>query len=344
MIGRSREEVQRWVSGREQVPRVHLAEIVSQLAGDVELDHVLRLKDCEDLADRLGRVLDQLARKLGVDASPLRGEVRARLDWISAPDRLLGGTIAATQYVRHLADATFAFRTVLDALVKADFTLFDMETLARHLRYPQNHYVGLAMNLPQLLPENNGNARMVREVLLRSVRRTVREVDGSSLGLLKYHALHMLARHGEESDRDSVNDYLGSAIAAPDVLAEKLGYSGLIMSGHNTDEIAQEYVYKLARNPDLAKVDLTFDATHYGDATISPQGRLPDRITSYGRLAGNIVRHFFSPDFYGPIVDVDSFRLLSIIDTDGGSFPCRSRSRSLSSGLAGRDAFAWSGR
>lgn len=318
MIGRSREEVQRWVSGREQIPRVHLAEIVSQVANDRELDHVLRLKDCEDLNDRLGRLLDRLAKKLGTDPPLLRSGVRAQLDRISRPDRGVGGTRAATHYVRHLADAIFAFRTVLDSLTKAEFTLFEMETLARHLRYPQNHYVGLMMEIPRLLPEHNGVAQMIRETMLQSARSTAFGVADPSWGLLKHHALHMLARHGEETDRDSVNEYLDSTVTVPDVLAKKLGYSGLIMSGHNTDEVAQEYVYFLARNQELARVDLTFDATHYGDATTSRQGHLPDNVVSYTRLSSNIVRHFFSPDIYGPIVDVDSFRLLSIIDLDGG--------------------------
>lgn len=62
IIGRSRTEVQRWVSNREQIPRHHLAEIAAQLGTPDDLEYVIKLKECEDFADNLRRKLDDLAR------------------------------------------------------------------------------------------------------------------------------------------------------------------------------------------------------------------------------------------------------------------------------------------
>jgi plasmid maintenance system antidote protein VapI len=62
IIGHDRTQVQRWINGREQIPRHHLAEIAIQLGSYTDLEYALKLKECEDSTDTLKRRIRELSR------------------------------------------------------------------------------------------------------------------------------------------------------------------------------------------------------------------------------------------------------------------------------------------
>jgi len=321
-IGRSREEVQRWTSEREQIPRHHLAEIAVQLGCDSELDHVMQLKTGEELANRLVAQLKELARRAGCTVEQLKDNVFRVIAARAADELTLTDTERATIYVHHLIDAQFVIRLWLEAAVTGEFTgMIAPINIDRHLRYPSNHFFGLVLDLGgPLLPA--GHLGHLAELRLRTLAglRTLAEsrpTDGSE-ELARHHAIHILARHGQADDRAIVHDIIADARSSTDPLATRLGYMGLIMNSGDPETI-ERYTAMLRRDPRLLRADLTFDAVHYGDAKLDRSGHLPETVSHFERSIGNILRHLERPDQYAPIAELDSLRLLHVMDRTGSA-------------------------
>ncbi|MFN4261388.1 MAG: hypothetical protein ACK4RK_19045 [Gemmataceae bacterium] len=65
----------RWVNEREQIPRIHLAELARQFR-TADVQYLFRLKDCEDLADHLNRQANRFSRSLGLGPYPAQALFR----------------------------------------------------------------------------------------------------------------------------------------------------------------------------------------------------------------------------------------------------------------------------
>jgi hypothetical protein len=91
---------------------------------------------------------------------------------------------------------------------------------------------------------------------------------------------------------------------------------GLIM--HTRDpETVDRYLALLTRDPFLARADINFDAVHYGDITLQHGEAIPATIVRHDRLVSSIVRRLEQPDTYRFISELDSYRLLAIMDQAG---------------------------
>ncbi len=320
-IGRSRIEVQRWISGREQVPRVHLAEIASQVSDRSALDYALRLKDCEDLSDRLRRHLRDLARSTSLDSQILEHLVFANIDSRVSEEFAANLMDRASLQVYYLADAVFAFRLWAEAAMKDEHgAVITHDNIQRHLRYPVNHFVGLGLDLANLLPAPEEPAHDLagfREVGLEGLWRLA---DSRSLfdsdGFIRQHALHLLARHGNGPDRDNVNDRVVHARAKADPLSRRLGFTGLILSRADRD-LAAEYRGLLDCDLYLAKADMMFDAIHYGDVSIDESGNALVKDSALRQTVTNYLRHLEHPEQYGSMAELNCFRLIRIMDRRG---------------------------
>lgn len=312
MIGRSREEVTRWSTGREQIPRIHLVEIASQLS-PADLDYVLKLKDCEDAYDRVVRQAALLSRASRVDADDVVAHLVRAMDGAMQSVHVDRST-EALEWVRNLSAAIFALRTWTD-FIQSHGTrpLIDSGNIGRHLQYPVNLLVGTLLT--------GGGATAAEVTRTAGLVELRRLVDGTketaAVPVIRQHALHLLARYGDAGDRDIVNGLLGENARSTDLLTRKLGYCGLMMSPDVGQESADEFVYYLSQDDRLAKIDLAFDATHYGDLSLSRANEIQEPAGSFVGLATNIAKHYENPDRYRTLSDADAFRLLTIIDTAG---------------------------
>lgn len=308
-IGRSRAEVTRWTSGREQMPRMHLAEVADQFGSPDALDYVMRLKDCEDAQDQLLRWSSRLAKRVGTSSPTVGDTLLVSVDALANP--VLSGIAAAQDRMRLLTVAKFAVTQWALFAEGDNEDLFTPESIGRHLRYPLNHFMGTLLQDASPAP----SAILITRALgLANLRKLVKaEGVAERIPLIHHHAIHMLARYGEDNDRATVSDLIIQGVNSEDRLSRKLGFSGLIMAQGTDSEISDKFLYELTRDPELAAVDLAFDATHYGDLNLDAAGQLRPLDRLAPMLLKSIAKHYTLPQVYGRQADIDAFRALSAL-------------------------------
>lgn len=310
-IGKGREQITRWVSGREQIPRPYLVEIASSIGSERDVDHVLRLKDAEDCRDGLQRQAKRFAKLAHVEAEDAVSAMLLAMDR-SLKSVHIDEIARLSEWIRNLGDATFTLRTWADFLQDGTTnpTLISAGNVSRHLQYPVNLFFGAVL-------EMTPGSSIAREVGLAELRRLVGGAPhAEAVPLIRQHALHLLGRYGDAADRETVTHMVNSGTQSADALDRKLAYCGLIMSSSGV-EAAEEFVYHLARDEVLAGVDLAFDATHYRDLTLDQDGTLQKPRAALVGLATNIAKHYENPGRYGQLADADAFRMLRVIEIGG---------------------------
>ena len=275
------------------------------------LDYALKLKDCEDAQDYLLRLSSRLAKRIGTRSSDIGDTLLAAVDVLANLN--LSGIAAAQERMRFLTVANFAVGQWLLFAESNNTDLFTGESIGRHLCYPVNHFMG-ALLLDDL--ETSGPSLLITRVLgLTNLRELAKSSPVTNrVPLIRHHAIHMLARYGDEDDRATVQDMILQGLNSEDRLSRKLGFSGLIMAQGADSEIADKYLYELTRDSELAAVDLAFDATHYGDLSLSSDGQLRPLDSFAPILVQNITKHYTRPQIYGCLADIDAFRALSTLE------------------------------
>ena len=310
-IGRTRAEITRWTSGREQIPRVHLAEAADQIGPPWALDYALRLKDCEDAEDHLARSSLRLARRIGTKSPDIAEAVRGAVEPLRNPN--LDGITAAQELMRLLTAANFAVSQWTAFVENNDIDLFTPDSIGRHLRYPVNHFVGTL--LAEAHAQRAPSLIVTRTLGLANLRKLVGDSSlAAKVPLIPHHSIHMLARYGDESDRATVQGTVLQDLKSDDRLSRKLAYSGLIQSPSADADVSDRYLYELTRDPQLARIDLAFDATHYGDLTLSADSQLRPLDHAAPKLLQNILKHYSQTDAYGRLAEIDALRALSTLE------------------------------
>lgn len=242
IIGRSRTEVQRWVSRREQIPRHHLAEIAAQLGTPGDLERAIKLKECEDFADNLRRRLGDLARVSKCDPGEIESATFALLNKKTGEGSPPDSDEYASVLLYNMTHAAFVFRQWSNAAQNRDFSdILSPQSMKLHIRYPANHFLGLALSLGSL----GGLLAEFQDLGLEYLRQlaSVKEPDGSH-HLPSQHAVHMLARFGTATDQSLVGEVIESATQSDDPLSVRLGYAGLIQRSENQN-LAEKYTWML---------------------------------------------------------------------------------------------------
>jgi plasmid maintenance system antidote protein VapI len=311
MLGHDRAQVQRWVNGREQIPRHHLAEMAAQLGTQTDLEYALKLKEYEDFADSLRRRIRELSRIGKMDVEETESAVFELLQRKTADEEHNdpGGYTSALLY--NITHASFIIRLWQDAAAEGDFSsILTRQNLKLHIQYPANHFLGLALRLP--MRDRMADAR---EQCLGSLRRIATEqAEGDPTQIsYRHHAMHIIGRYGTEEDQAFVAELLRDSLQSSDPVAVRLGYSGLTLHpGHQA--LAEQYVCLLERNPTLADVDLAFDAVHYGDCRLTQALTLPKRVPGVTNSVTNLVRRLSQPGDYQAIQVLDMFRLCMLLE------------------------------
>jgi transcriptional regulator with XRE-family HTH domain len=311
MIGVEATRIQRWISGREPIPRYHLAEIARQIGSPGDEGYVLRLKDCEDLADQISKRAAELARHTrNMTGKQIEGAVLRRVGNLLSQETGVSLYGRAEVLTRHLVDAHFAMQSWLQT-VEQDYNprspLFFPITVARHLQYPVNHFVGVLLDLDAF-----------REGGLINIHRLVEKegVRNQADQLVRQHAIHMLARHGSATDRDFIKEILQQESASQDLMMKRLGFVGLLLV-ESDPEVMGQFLAELERNPKLATVNTLFDAVHYGDIHVEAKDGIPDAYSEFTRAIPHILRHLEQPRQYQNILALELQKLLHILEKVG---------------------------
>lgn len=126
MIGVEPTQVQRWISGRELIPRHHLAEIAKQIGLPREEGYVLRLKDCDDFAGWLSKQATELANYVGeMTGEQIERAILQRVEDLLSQEAGLERNDRVEMLAIHLLDASSAIRSLLQsAMLDCNHPLF----------------------------------------------------------------------------------------------------------------------------------------------------------------------------------------------------------------------------
>ncbi|WP_329127253.1 helix-turn-helix domain-containing protein [Streptomyces sp. NBC_01465] len=315
VLGRSRTEVQRWINGREQIPRHHLAEIAAYLGSADELEYAMKIKECEDFGDALRRKLREVARISNANPETLVKSVFGLLHEKTADTSMQSGEIGyASALLYNITRANFIYRIWTGVVYSRDFTdLIAPEHIKLHLQYPANHFLGLAL---QSNEKGSVASSHVHDALAH-LRRLASDSPASEVGgLPRHHAIHMLARAGTQADQALVQELVWDATKSPDPLSVRLGYVGLIVRTGNED-VAEKYLWLLQHRQELAVADVMFEALHYGDTELTSNFQLPTSSLSFRRSLASIARRFQNPGSSSAVLELEAFRLQGILDRLG---------------------------
>lgn len=324
LIACDRSVVQRWVNRREQIPRHHLAEIAAHLGSADDLDYAIKLKECEDFADALGRRLREIAKVGKCDPTIIESRLFELLRRKTREEGLASEDQYASALLYNMTHAGFVMRLWSHAASSRDFSkLLSPDNMKLHIRYPANHFLTLALDFGDTSP-TMANFRGSALKYLREVAVTKQphcELSG-------HHAIHMLARSGDSSDETLVESLLSHASSSDDLLATRLGYAGLIMK-HQDEQLADRYVWMLQRQEELARVDTLFEALHYGDVDLGPSRDMPQRAPSFEKSISNVARRLEGAGAVGALRDLEVFRLTRLLSQlTPGFFDSRQGTRS----------------
>lgn len=309
----------RWVHGDEQIPRAYLAELAQHFP-PADITYLLRLKDCEDFSDQLHRRAAALSEAAGLGPYPARSLLR-QIHNLVIQEHPSDSSGRVDAVLRHLIDATGAVLTVQRvADVGFHEPLLMAPTVAR-FRYPMNHFIGTLIDLDEFVPAKAPEAKNVerfRERLLGDLRGTATATPQRNRWneLARQFSVHVLARHGYEADRARVKELLASKGGSADPLLRRISFTGIILGGSDT-EAMDRFLRALQQDAALDRVNLFFNAFHYGDATFTVEGSLPSPAKSFRRTVPHVLRHLEQPERYASIQSVEAWTLLQILATAG---------------------------
>jgi len=314
-LARDAGQVNRWLKGREPIPLNHLIDVATHLGRSEEISYAINLKGCEDLASDLVRECETLAKLLLVPAPLITTLLFSLVDDATQGILELGPIAYLNIAMPYVADAIFATRGIHQAF-ELGRPLVSDETIARHLRYPVNIFIGALLDLDSRIRMPMAtHTRIVdfREQSLENLRKTAEltRPKGTLDDLSRQHAVHMLARHGELSDQE----YAEALTSSLDIPLRRMAYYGLLMAKRDEDVIAQ-LQHDLIHNQELARITLAFDAIHYGDAILDVHGRIDDAPARLDRSIANILRHLEQDDHPG-MRALCLLKLKVILDTRG---------------------------
>lgn len=312
IVGQDRTQVQRWVNGREQIPRHHLAEIAVQLGNHKDLEYALELKECEDLADSLKRRIRELARIGRFDPSIAESAVFATLELKTGEEGSKNPNDYASVLLYNMTHASFIFRLWQEAASSRDFRqILTQQNLKLHVQYPANHFFGLALNLASaggLMPDFRS------QCLMRLRDQAISKSDDGPTRLTdRHHAIHILGRFGSLDDQAIISEIMEDAAKAAESASIRHAFTGLTLQS-GCEGLVERYLHLLQRDEALAYIDIAFDAVHYGDARLAPDRELPRDFRQITKTIANLLRRFTQPDLYSGIRELDTFRLCMLLD------------------------------
>lgn len=309
----------RWIKGEEQIPRPALALLAQQLPPS-DLSYLLRLKDCEDLADVMKRQAYKLLSSLSIGQRPVEA-LFCRIQELITQEQSAAPQLRAESLAYHFTDAIAAVQLVLQTVNTSYLHPFLPPESVPRFRYPINHFVGLLLELDHYITPGTREATAVsdfRESLLANLRRVVWAKGAAHpMGVLaQQFSTHLLARHGITDDREAIKDLLEHRADSTDPLLRRLSFTGLVL-GRRDPDISGRFLWSLRRDRSLADANLFFNAFHYGDIVLESHRPVPTGPKNFAQSIPHILRHLEQAEQYVSILDTEVATLIHVLESTG---------------------------
>lgn len=320
-IGQSAPQVNRWINKKEKIPRHHLMEIAQQIGIPSEFEYINQLKTCEEIADQLQKLISDFAQELEVDGDAIETALFKYIEDLALKEASISSAeLPITIIARFTTDAYFALRLGLQAL-RSGFVdpLIDKENINRHLKYPVNQMFGFLLDISS----NKNKAQDVNpflefqhETLLNLKKITEARNLSNREQLINMHALHLLSRYGQRSDRGYVESLVYDNKKELEPLTKRLSFVGLIL-GQTDVRSTDLFLRELRHDTELAAMDILFDALHYGDITLSSKGDAFSPLLQYSGMISHVLYHIQEIDNYKNILPLEVYKLTRLLNQLG---------------------------
>lgn len=334
-------QVRHWLSSKEKIPRGHLAELAHLLAPD-ELHYAWRLKDCEELADQLSQNVGKLTdpNHLDIPAAYVEELFFDRMQILVDQECPSTPGHKAFLFFHYLSAAIFATRAAIrsfNAPYNSVDELVSHENIERHLAYPNNHFVGVLLDLNQNLSLQGQRCERVssfRKTAIDGLRRQAKKEISNDIReeFSRHHSIHLLAKHGEEQDRDYIRNLVHNPRPSTDPMLRRLGFAGLLLI-RPAQELHDQFTFELLHDSNLDSANLLFSVLHYGDISLDGLDLRSLHTARLSNTISHILRHLENRDRYKQIQTSEMIALFRILDLFGEgpflSIKCLTRLRNL---------------
>jgi len=308
-------QISRWVNDREKIPSHHLREIAVILFPQ-DKEYVDNLKACEEHEEQLYKT----AKIFSCEEPGLADFIVLRMQEKLAT--VLTGELEATPRhhamlgVRFLIAAQFAIRCAIALRESPLDALVTPENIQRHIQYPYNHFLGLLIDLgkdPQCLPLWRPPLLEFRQKAVRSLRQIARVADAPSDAhslFIRHHAYHLLARHGDKSDMESISNRLRKDQLSLAPMERRLSLAGLSLAGHA--DVSAKYLEEIRSSDQMRVTNILFDAIHYGDISLDSAHASGLPRSAPLSATAHVMRHIVNVEHYGTIHAVEEQTMCDI--------------------------------
>lgn len=315
ILGRDPAQVNRWLKEREQVPTECLVEIASLAGSWNEVSYVNNLKSCEGLGLELIKECEYLASGLAIDREVISGRLFPLIEELAVKIAAATPGERVAVLTKYVADGLFAVRQARKALCTSE-PIISPETIGRHLRYPVNIILGTLLEMDVWVPKSadtGGRIADFREANLENLRQSADMVRPRSHfeELSKQHAVHLLARYGEDDDENRAE----SLISLADLPMRRMAYFGLAL-GRKDDEVIDRFQHELQHNSELSTYVIAFDAVHYGDTALEPNGELSPNARQVDHSVVHVLRHL-EEEVHRGLRGLNLFKLVEMLRAQG---------------------------
>lgn len=197
-------------------------------------------------------------------------------------------TTAALPFYKAVRDivkyAPLAFGAFSNVIREESDSLVTEHNAVQHVRFPMAQLYGALLqahtSIPAMFRKNVVEIQGAhRRMMPRLIEPLVLQVKGllhrrPMDRLQAQAALYLLTRFGQ--DPTVAED----ALYNENMETRRMAYCGLCRNGENADQV-ERFLYALNKDNELAYATMVFDAMHYGDADIGPDGTV-------GRMGGNL--------------------------------------------------------
>jgi len=152
-----------------------------------------------------------------------------------------------------------------------------------------------------------------RQKAVRSLRQIARVADAPSDAhslFIRHHAYHLLARHGDKSDMESISNRLRKDQLSLAPMERRLSLAGLSLAGHA--DVSAKYLEEIRSSDQMRVTNILFDAIHYGDISLDSAHASGLPRSAPLSATAHVMRHIVNVEHYGTIHAVEEQTMCDI--------------------------------
>lgn len=222
---------------------------------------------------------------------------------------LIGEELRLHRLAHFLRDADYLIKLLIRTYLGEEGVLISPGNTNYHLRQPFSSYVGAIIQAASA--NDSSQLDNLRGLILDDFRGIVIKPHEAknNVDYAQHHALHMLSRYGEDSDRDTIRKYL----RVDDILARRMALFGMSLGG---DKDVDQQLFKLVQeDPYFFQAVASFDGAHYGDVGFV-DGRLPQEVGQLNVTIGNSLA-YITQEVHSENLDLNFIKLTAFLRNFG---------------------------